>query len=96
MRERGDLGTSLAGADTGSVVVQRESGDVLVRSRAVLQLCQTLGGFWRLISWIACIVPRPLLDLAYDGVARVRKRLGGVASSECPFVDSDLNRRFLA
>ena len=51
-------------------------GDVLlVRSSAVLRVLRYLGGMWRLLAWLAALVPRPVRDRAYDFIARHRHKL---------------------
>lgn len=48
-----------------------------VRYRAVLAICRYLGGAWALLGGLGRLVPRPLGDVAYDWVARRRRRLAG-------------------
>lgn len=48
---------------------------VLVRSDAILELLSYLGGGWRLLGGLGRLVPRGARDLAYDLVARYRRRL---------------------
>lgn len=43
-------------------------------SSAVLAILSDLGGFWRVVSWLK-IVPEPIRDFVYDGVARRRLAL---------------------
>lgn len=45
----------------------------LVRSRAILFVLRSLGGAWRAVAAIAALVPRPILDAAYDRFARHRR-----------------------
>jgi len=62
-----------------SVVLVDSTGEetvVLTRSRAVLAILEALGATpWRLR--ILRLIPRPLLDLAYRGIARLRYRVFG-------------------
>ena len=53
----------------------------LVRSDSVLAIAGYLGGGFALLGRLGRIVPRALRDLAYAGIARVRRRLafGGEA-----------------
>ena len=69
-------------------------GRVLVRSTAVLYLLEHLGGLWRAVGRAARLIPRRLLDLAYDGVARVRRRLFRRPEEICPVVEPRLKDRF--
>lgn len=50
---------------------------LLARSDAAIGVARRLGGGWALLGAIAALVPRPLRDLAYGGVARVRYRIFG-------------------
>lgn len=77
-----------------SIVLAASDGRLLVRSAAVLAALERLGGAWRLLARAAGAVPRPLRDLAYDGVARVRKRLFAPPAAACPLVPPELGRRF--
>ncbi|MEX1024122.1 MAG: DCC1-like thiol-disulfide oxidoreductase family protein [Planctomycetota bacterium] len=80
-----------------SIVVRTEAGAVLVRSLAVLRVADALGGYWRIFGWLARVVPRRIRDVAYDVVARARKRLRPPKSATgCPVVAPDLGARFLA
>ncbi len=78
-----------------SVVVRTGDGRLLQRSSAIVHLLLALGGLWRVIGSAAWIFPRPLRDVAYDGVARVRKRLFAAPEGLCPMIPPDLGARFL-
>jgi len=58
----------------------------LVRSRAILFLLRSLGGWWRIAALVASIVPPPLLDAAYDRFARHRRFFDG--SDRCESASS--------
>jgi len=77
-----------------SIVVKDEQGRAQVRSRAVALALARLGGLWRAIAVAMAVVPRPLLDLGYDGVARVRRRIFARPEGVCPLVPAHLLRRF--
>jgi len=77
-----------------SVVVVTAEGRLLVRSRAALHILRRLGGLWRVLAGVAGLVPRPLLDRAYDGVAAVRHRLFARPTEACPVVAPALRARF--
>lgn len=53
----------------------------LVRSDSVIAIARYLGGGFALLAGIGRLVPRPVRDVAYDLIARVRRRLtfGGEA-----------------
>jgi len=77
-----------------SVLVRTTSKELLVRSDAVLHLLERLGGVWRILGLLGRIVPRPLRDVAYDGLARVRKRLFRAPAEACPLRPAKLATRF--
>lgn len=77
-----------------SIVLEREDGRLLVRSAAVLEIASRLGGLWRLLALGAGLLPEPLLDVAYDGVARIRTRLFTKPKDTCPILPPDLRERF--
>jgi predicted DCC family thiol-disulfide oxidoreductase YuxK len=75
-------------------VVVRSDGTVLVRSDAAVHVLAQLGGGWRALAAALRIVPRPLRDVAYDWVARSRKRWFAKPEDACPIVPPDLRARF--
>lgn len=77
-----------------SLVLVTTDGRVLTRSAAVLALLEGMGGLWRFGGRLARIVPRPLADAVYDGIARVRKRLAPKPSGACPIVPEPVRSRF--
>ncbi len=77
-----------------SVVVRTSSGELLVRSDAALHQLERLGGLWRVLGVLGRVVPRPLRDAAYDGLARVRKRLFPAPVEACPLRPATLATRF--
>ena len=79
-----------------SVVVQTADGRVLLRSSGVLRVLDSLGGAWRVLAWIFRVIPRPLRDLGYDLVARVRYRIFGRKSGSCPLMPPRSRHRFEA
>jgi predicted DCC family thiol-disulfide oxidoreductase YuxK len=65
---------------------------VLMRSDAVLEVLQYLGGGWRVLGVLGRAVPRVVRDAAYDLVAGHRRRL---ASNEaCLLPAADQRARF--
>jgi predicted DCC family thiol-disulfide oxidoreductase YuxK len=84
--ERGELPDSLA--------VRTADGRLLTRSAGALHVFARLGGGWAALARVLGLVPRPLRDLAYDGLARVRKRLFARPVGACPLVPQELARRF--
>ncbi|MEO7086955.1 MAG: DCC1-like thiol-disulfide oxidoreductase family protein [Gemmatimonadaceae bacterium] len=99
----GELGTAVRAThlelhDVDSVVWweprrQHDESTIFVRSAAVLHVLRYLGGAWRVLAALGSIVPRPLLDMAYDFVARHRHSFtrGGAA---CILPTADQRSRF--
>lgn len=79
-----------------SIVLATADGALRVRSDAVLELLARLGGAWRVLATLARPIPAPLRDLAYDGIARVRKRLFAPPPAACPILPTELAARFEA
>lgn len=78
-----------------SIVVRTTDGRTLVRSQAVIHLGERLGGGWRVLARVASVLPAWLLDLGYDGIARVRSRLFARPEGTCPLLPPELRGRFL-
>jgi predicted DCC family thiol-disulfide oxidoreductase YuxK len=76
-----------------NTLVLIESGRARVRSDAVLKIATMLGGAWPLLALFR-IIPRPLRDLVYRGIARSRYRIFG-RKSECVLPTPELRARFL-
>jgi predicted DCC family thiol-disulfide oxidoreductase YuxK len=77
-----------------SLVLVTTDGRVLTRSAAILTLLDQMSGFWRLLGRMGALVPRPLADALYDGVARTRRRLAPKPSGDCPVVPGPGRSRF--
>lgn len=76
-----------------SVVVRTRDGRTLVRSAAVVHLLRALGGFWACVGALLWILPRPLRDLGYRGVARIRRAVFRRPDAACPVVPPHLRDR---
>ena len=63
------------------------------KSRAVVFIVGSLGGAWQAVGALR-VVPRFVLDLAYDAVARLRYRLFGRHAS-CPLPSPAESKRFI-
>jgi predicted DCC family thiol-disulfide oxidoreductase YuxK len=83
----GDLGSLRVIADFGG-----PGERLLRRGSAVLLVLDALGGGWRRLGRLLRLVPRPVLDLGYRVVARVRHRLGGTAD-RCELIEPGLRSR---
>lgn len=78
-----------------SIVVRTADGRTLVKSAAVLHIGERLGGAWQTLAQVLGLLPRWLLDLGYDGVARTRRSLFQRPESLCPVLPPELQARFL-
>lgn len=67
---------------------------LLARSDAVIALLRILGGGWRVMAAISCLVPRSLRDWIYGVIARNRYRIFGKNDS-CFLPPADYRERFL-
>jgi predicted DCC family thiol-disulfide oxidoreductase YuxK len=79
--------------DLDTIYVVTADGRLLQRSRAVLFATVALGGAWVLLGALR-IVPRPLADLVYRFVARVRYRVFGRFDT-CSIPTPEERARFL-
>jgi predicted DCC family thiol-disulfide oxidoreductase YuxK len=77
-----------------SLVVQTEKGTLLTRSAGVLHIMRRLGGVWRLLAGLLFLIPVPLRNRLYDGVARIRHRLFARPPEMCPLMSPQLRARF--
>ena len=77
-----------------SLLVRTEDGRWLSRSTAVVHLLKRLGGGWRAVGALAQVVPRPLRDWTYDGIARIRHRLFARPGDACPVTPREQRARF--
>jgi predicted DCC family thiol-disulfide oxidoreductase YuxK len=77
-----------------SVVVQTRDGALLVRSNAWLHILRRMGGGWKVIAALVAAIPRPLRDVVYDFIARIRYRVFGRRDNLCPDVPPGLRARF--
>jgi predicted DCC family thiol-disulfide oxidoreductase YuxK len=79
-----------------SIVVLTEEGVLLVRSNAFLHILRRLGGGWKFLGGALGLIPRPVRDMVYDFIARIRYRVFGTRDELCPIVRADLRGRFEA
>jgi len=78
-----------------SMAVRTADGRLLLKSDAWLHILRRLGGAWNLMAALCSIFPRPLRELVYDFVARIRFRIFGRRDDLCPIVTPELRSRFL-
>lgn len=81
--------------DLNSLVVLSHSGEHLIKSQAVLYILGSVGGLWRLLTWVGCLSPRVLSDLIYDAIGRNRYKFFGKLET-CRMPTPDERSRFLA
>jgi predicted DCC family thiol-disulfide oxidoreductase YuxK len=77
-----------------SIVVLTHDGKLLARSGAFLHILRRLGGAWAVLASVLSVIPRLLLDLAYDFIARFRYGVFGRREDVCPIVPAELRARF--
>lgn len=77
-----------------SLVVKTADGRILTRSSGVVRVLHGLGGPWSLLGSLLWLVPRPLRNLGYILIARVRKRLFPLAEGACPWRTAAHRARF--
>ena len=77
-----------------SMIVQTHQGLLLIRSNAWIHILQRLGGTWKIVAAVVALIPRPLRDLLYNVIARVRYRVFGRRDDLCPVVPHSLRARF--
>jgi len=87
--------TTAAPFPAGTVVVRTADGRLLLRSDAVLHALGRLGGAWRGLARCLALVPRPLRDVTYSLVARIRGRIFARPKGTCPRLPARLSERFL-
>lgn len=84
-------------SDLKSVVLVANHGTtqerIYFRSEAVLRILDQIGGFWRVVSWLR-IIPLPLRDIVYDGIAQRRYRWFGKRDT-CRIPTPESRARFL-
>lgn len=79
-----------------SLVVRTPEGRLLLRSEGTRRILRRLGGLWAVLGALLGLVPRPLRDAVYAGVARLRRRFFATPTESCPVAAPALRARFLA
>lgn len=88
--DAGDLDTFHLVLDVG-----RPTERVVSRGRGAAVTLKRLGGPWRALGVVLAVLPRPLVDLGYRMVARVRYRVWGRAD-QCVLPSPQQRAKFLA
>ena len=86
---------TLAARDAASWRLVEAHGECFEKTAAVIRLLRACGGTWSLLGCGMKLVPERLRDVAYDVLARHRRRLARVPDTLCPVVDARLRQRFL-
>lgn len=63
------------------------------KSSAALRICKNLTGLWKAF-YILLLIPKPLRDLLYDGLAKNRYKWFGKKDS-CTIPSPEMRKRFL-
>lgn len=71
-----------------------DRGTLYYRSTAMARILMRLGGGWKIVGLLMWIIPAPLRNLGYRGVAKVRYRLFGKTES-CRMPAPEERARFL-
>ena len=89
-----EVAPSEAGELPDSIVLRIPDGELRVRSAALIEIGDQLGGIWRALALASRAVPRVLRDRLYDQIAAIRQRLFRKPEQACPIVPPDLRERF--
>ena len=77
-----------------SLVVQTDTGDLLLRSDGLVHILRRLGLVWKSVGFFLALVPRPIRDYFYDRFAERRHRLAKRPDGTCPIMPPELRGRF--
>ena len=77
-----------------SLVLSTPDGEIHVRSKAVLQALEEIGGPWILAARLGRLIPGVLRDRLYDSIARARHRGFKKPETACPLMPPKLRARF--
>lgn len=78
-----------------TVVLLTVDGKTLFYSSGIVSILKKLGGVWFFLGLLLWCVPKPLRNLGYRVVARIRQKVFGRTETLCPLVPEDLRDRFL-
>lgn len=93
---QGETAVRLLNADERDLnsLAFRHHGRTWRHSAAVVRIFWTVGGWWRILAALLWLVPRPLRDLGYRCVAKIRYRLFG-RHETCRLPSPEERSRFL-
>ena len=75
-------------------VLLLESKNVWIKSTAVVKVLKQLGFGWKVVAGMLWIIPRPIRNLGYDGIAKIRKVCWEKPAGACPVVPKQWQGRF--
>jgi len=78
-----------------SLVVKTVDGQVLLRSAGVIYILRRLGGMWVIVADFLSVVPRPVRDMAYNQLAKVRYKLFRRQKDACPLMPPEWRSQFV-
>jgi len=78
-----------------SLILRAGDGRLILRSDAVIEIMQRLGGLWTASAQLLRLVPRPLRDTAYDAIGALRYRVFGRTPDACPLITPQLRKRMV-
>ena len=82
------------GASAVNTVCFLKDGNLSVRSAAICRLLAHFNWIWRCLGRVLWLIPRPMRDLGYRFVARIRYRIYGRVEA-CPILVPEHRERFL-
>jgi predicted DCC family thiol-disulfide oxidoreductase YuxK len=72
-----------------SLVLQAsDKKNLLFKSQALLILSKNMGGLWQFIAFFISFLPLVFLDLTYDFIAKIRKKIFVQPENACPLIPS--------
>lgn len=77
-----------------SLIVQVARGELYIRSDAVIQILNHLGGLWLAVGWLLQVIPKPVRDWGYDWIGAHRHIFFARPQHLCPLVPRELQSRF--
>lgn len=78
-----------------SIVLVTENGGIYLKSMAIIMMLVGMGGFWRSIGNLLQLIPKPLRDIVYTAIGKIRKKIFARPDSLCPLLSPELRQKFL-
>ncbi len=75
-------------------IVVKDQDRLLFKSEAVFRVLASLGGVWKILSFLLSFVPLKLSNFVYDLVARIRYRIFAKPKEACPIIPSEMREFF--